>query len=353
MAPAVDAELPAAYNRLRVGIGLYDPSTGRVLDANDHLESLFGYDGDVLRRMTVDAYSANTYSLSRAEFSRRLSQAADGTPQQFKWRVKRADGTLIWVRFHLSRITLDESVYVVAEIHDVSDYYTANRRVCLLSRLLRHNLRNDVNVITAYTQQIESIADTEQVRRIAASARATAMGLSEMTESVKAIEHATTATDATGSARDVASTVREVAGRFETAYPSAEIDVVEANQMRFHVDTAFDHAMSHALENAIVHAETSEPRVEVTVDASPNTGRVEIRIADTNPPIPDIEIDALSEFAETTSTDHGSGVGLFVMKWCIESLGGELAFETRQPRGNVVYFYLPSREHGTPSQEDP
>lgn len=44
---------------------------------------------------------------------------------------------------------------------------------------------------------------------------------------------------------------------------------------------------------------------------------------------------------ENTSTAHGTGVGLFVMKWSVESLGGEIAFERADDRGNVVIFHLP------------
>jgi anti-sigma regulatory factor (Ser/Thr protein kinase) len=119
--------------------------------------------------------------------------------------------------------------------------------------------------------------------------------------------------------------------------------VAEREPLWIHVDEAFDHALAHALENAIVHNESTEPMVDIAVDTSPNTGRAEISIVDTGPPIPAIEMDAVSDIMDTTSTSHGSGVGLFVMKWCIESLGGELTFE-RHSNGNVVSFYLPPKE---------
>jgi len=66
-----------------------------------------------------------------------------------------------------------------------------------------------------------------------------------------------------------------------------------------------------------------------------------IRVADDGPPIPETEIDVLQEDVETSSTFHGTGVGLWVMQWCVESLGGELAFEENAPRGNVVSISLP------------
>lgn len=50
--------------------------------------------------------------------------------------------------------------------------------------------------------------------------------------------------------------------------------------------------------------------------------------ADTNPRIPAEEVAAPFSSGLTTSTPHGTG--LFVTKWRIESLGGEVAFEPRE-----------------------
>ncbi|TKX83031.1 ATP-binding protein, partial [Halorubrum sp. SS5] len=44
-------------------------------------------------------------------------------------------------------------------------------------------------------------------------------------------------------------------------------------------------------------------------------------------------------------TSHGSGIGLFVMKWCVESLGGEVLFESRNSGGNAVCLLLPPKQH--------
>ena len=110
------------------------------------------------------------------------------------------------------------------------------------------------------------------------------------------------------------------------------------------VDDAFEHALIHAIENAVVHSHQPEPSVVIVVDESPNTGRTEIRIEDEGPSIPGMEIQALDEYCETTTTSHGSGVGLFVMKWCVESLGGELKIERPSEGGNTVCFYLPPKE---------
>jgi signal transduction histidine kinase len=164
-----------------------------------------------------------------------------------------------------------------------------------------------------------------------------------MAASVEEIEQAVADTDTQRVRRHATSAVREGVDEIVTDYPTAGITIDEREKMGIHVDDAFTHAVTHAVENAIVHSTESEPVVEVSIGPSPNTGRVEIRIKDTNPPIPDDELTALFTPTDTTNTSHGSGVGLFVMKWCIESLGGEMKVERRHPQGNTIYFYLPPK----------
>ena len=334
-----DATLRAAYDDLHVGIALYDPETGAVLDANDGLESTFGFTADELRDLSVETYTANTHSFSASEFHEHLRASADGESQSFVWRVKRGDGELVWVRLHLSRRA---DGLVRAEVRDVTDSYHTRRREELFWRLLRHNLRNGANVLTGHGERIADAAESEAVRASAAIVRDTAGGLGRMAESVTEIEQAMRG-GTEGRVRRVADAIRGVADDLAADHPEATVELAERERMWTVVDESFTHAVAHALENGVVHAERSAPVVGVTVGPSPNTGRVEIRIEDDNPPIPDAELRALDDRAETTTTSHGSGVGLFVMKWCIESLGGELAIESDDRRGNTIRFYLPPK----------
>ncbi|MXR50847.1 PAS domain S-box protein [Halovenus sp. WSH3] len=329
--------LSAEYDALQTGIALYDPSEATVMDANERFESILGYSVDRLRTLSVDRYTANTGAFAEPDFEERLRAAAAGEPQQFKWRIKRADGTLIWVRVNLSQRTDGETV--LAEMRDITDYYTASRRETLFWRILRHNLRNETSVIAGHAGTIRSTTECAEIRRSAAVIESTAVELGDIASEVKQIQRATTRSESDRSTVEASAAVEAVVTDLSEAYPEAEITVERRRQMWIRVDEAFEHALGHAVENAVVHGDDS-PRVEISIGPSPNTGRVEIRIADRNPQIPEMEIEALGEFAEVTSTTHGTGVGLFVMKWCIESLGGEIEFERRDD-GNVVHIYLP------------
>lgn len=98
-----DPELDPAYDDLHIGVALYDPGTGAVLDANDRLESVFGFATDELRDLSVGTCTANTHAFAEGEFLDRLRASADGETRAFVWRIKRGDGELVWVRLHLSR----------------------------------------------------------------------------------------------------------------------------------------------------------------------------------------------------------------------------------------------------------
>ena len=341
MSVQLDDRLPARFEQLHVGIVLYDSETGAVLDANERIESMFGYDVATLREMTIDEYSANTQTEGGAQLREWMRAAAAGEPQQCRWRVKRADGELIWTEMRLSQYGPQHKGCVLAEVFDVTDHYTATRRVGLFSRVLRHNLRNDVTVIAGRAENIRGEADEQRVRTDAEAIRRKAGEVARLTESVKQIDRAMAETVADRTLENATGAVTEVVEQLRERYPDASVTVTERDEMWVHIDDAFDHALTHAVDNAIRH-DDGDPTVEVTVGASPNTGRVEIRIADTAPPIPDTELDAIDDLTQTTTTAHGSGTGLFVMKWCVESLGGELRFD-RHGDGNVVTIYLPPK----------
>lgn len=344
MSLQVPTQLPKQFEQLCIGIALFDPDTGTIIDANESLESMFGYPTKALRKMGVEAYSANTYALSRDDFVRHIQLAVNGQPQHFKWRIKRQDGTLIWIQIDLSRHVVNGELFALAEIRDITEYTDTSRRVSLLSRIMRHNLRNDLTVIAGRAHQIQSEVNTDRISQHTEKIEEKTNDIDRMTESVREIERTTTPAQNRRIHKNAFDVVTKTVDELSDKYPNAKFSVEEQTEMWFSIDTAFNQALRHAIENGIVHSNSPVPSVTVTVDESPNTGRVEVSISDSCPPIPEIELNALDESIENTDVAHGTGVGLFVMKWCIESLGGELTFD-RANSGNTVSLYLPPEEH--------
>jgi len=86
--------------------------------------------------------------------------------------------------------------------------------------------------------------------------------------------------------------------------------------------------------------------VEAHEGDAPKT--VEVHVCDDGPGIQSMEIDALEDRREITELAHGSGLGLWVMKWFVDTVDGELRIDTREPRGTEVTFVLPTAPPPSP-----
>lgn len=63
-------------------------------------------------------------------------------------------------------------------------------------------------------------------------------------------------------------------------------------------------------------------------------------VADDGPEINPAEYEVLAQGVETP-LEHGSGVGLWIVKWGIDEVGGSVSFAEREPRGTVVTISVP------------
>jgi signal transduction histidine kinase len=139
-----------------------------------------------------------------------------------------------------------------------------------------------------------------------------------------------------------------VAAEFADARPEARIDVVDDDEAWVSADRGLRYAVEHAVADAIEHNGRPDPEVTLRARSRAATAaaasRAVVEVADDGPTIPDVEVAAVATDEQVSETCHGTGVDMFVMKWCAESLGGSLAIRDNEPRGNVVGFTIPLLE---------
>lgn len=333
--------LPPVLEDLEVGINLHDPETHRILDANPSLEELYGYSAAELRTMGIGDYTAPSTRFSQEEAARRIRRAADGERQEFDWQIQRANDELRWIRIHLSPTTIDGESCVISEVRDVTESRARERRLRLLSRVIRHNLRNKTNVLMGYADRVKQAVEDETLEREIETILNITTEVGGLSDSVKQIEEIAEPTATQRSPTDLREVVRSLAADARTKYPAADIEVDAPEELWVIADTGVRYAIDHALRNAVEHNDEESPSVTVSVVDGETDGQGVVRVADDGPRIPESEIDVLRGDVQTSSTFHGTGVGLWVMQWCVESLGGELSFGENESRGNVVSIALP------------
>lgn len=203
----------------------------------------------------------------------------------------------------------------------------------VIARILRHNVRNKLTAIMGYTSLIESEAQEPTrgyARRVLKNCKQlekTSKHAREMRNIVdNRSEVSTVALEE--QVRSAASTVRQ---RFP--HGKLRIDVQEASTVRAHPE--LETALRHLVRNGFEHNDTDAPRVDVTVDRSGESARIEI--ADNGPGIDAYELEVLDEHGES-ALKHGSGAGLWIVDRVVHYSDAVLEFNTDGGTTAVITF---------------
>lgn len=215
-----------------------------------------------------------------------------------------------------------------------------SQRLSVLARILRHDLRNHLNVILGQADAVESDAMDPEIVRAMAAIRKSGRELGTISDTIgrfSAIlenprpEQTTRRVDLAGITRNAIETVQErhapPPGTFEVSTP--ESAVVEASPF-------LPQAVTELVENALVHNTAQTPWISVLVTPIETAGGgFELHITDNGPGIPTDEV-AIHDRATETQLNHSLGVGLWLVRWVVTASGGDLVFDTESQAGTSV-----------------
>ncbi len=114
-----------------------------------------------------------------------------------------------------------------------------------------------------------------------------------------------------------------------------------------------DRALANLVRNALRHAAQSGP---ILIGAAPNGTQVTISVSDSGPGVPKEEIprifDAFYRVDASRARDTGgAGLGLTIVKTCIDSCCGSVTARNRQPHGLEVLIHLPAAPRPVPKPQ--
>lgn len=211
-----------------------------------------------------------------------------------------------------------------------------------LVRVLRHNLRTELNLIDGYAHQIQ---ESETAETQAEYAR----GIRERVETMERVSAKAERTireiqrETYREPQGVCAAVERVCAKMEEQYVTA---VIRKDLPNFEVDVSvtIESVLDELVENAIEHndQDTPEVTIHVTIQEDEETPppTVLITVDDNGPGIPDDERLVIEKGRETPLL-HGSGLGLWFVHWVVTLAGGEITISQRSPRGTCVSLTLP------------
>ena len=301
----------------------YDDTEPIVLSVNPAFEETFGYDeatlvGEPLNEHIVPDRVEDDTPLDR--------EAAAGEWTSAEVVREAADGPRLFL-FRGIPFSHGDQQRGFGVYTDVTDKESQQRYHEVLNRLLRHNLRNDLNVILGLADQLTAALETGETETTAVGERLKqrAFDLVETTQRARELESVIDRSETATEPVVVGDLVAEACETYCEEYPHAEINCTTDRSVVGVAGPALREAVVELIENAVEHT-TAEPTVGVRVDRRPETDSVVITVADDGPGIPDDERAVVVGDRPITPLDHGSGLGLWLAKWIVEAYGGELAF---------------------------
>lgn len=328
-------------------------AAGRILEFNAAAERLFGHRReDAVGRRIADLLVPADLKAAHAAGLERYVETGEARilGQRVRVRAQRADGTTVPVELTVTEIKLGDQPMFTAFIRDITHEEEAETARERFLEILSHELRTPVTAIYGGAKVVAR-PDLAAARRneLIADIGDEADRLYRLIENLIVLARAERGSDRIALEPVHLERITErVLGTVAAHWPDAEFRLATngSTQAVEGDETHVEQLLSNLLTNAAKYARTGGG-IDVQVEHLPSESIV--RILDRGPGIrPDelgrlFEIDYRSPLTEGLA--QGSGIGLFVARWLVDSMGGRIWAALRAGGGCEFGFALRAVDH--------
>jgi PAS domain S-box-containing protein len=329
-----------AMDEAQVGVAIasHGESSCPVVYVNQGFEQLTGYTaaealGEDCRFFFGEAADPETVDLIEAAVS-------GGEPSSAVVVNRQKDGTPFWSQIRVSPIENRDgtvSHHLVFQA-DVTERERTGRLVQLLNRVLRHNLRNEMNVVIGRGELLRETDDRDIAEDIDAIVE-TAWSVIELSEHARQLE-AVARRDRKPRRLAPDELLETVAADARRQFPDATVEVDIRTERDICAGTELEEALAELVENGLKHDTSPAPAVCVGIDDDDEW--VELTVTDCGPGIAEMEQSVIAS-GEETPLQHGTGMGLWLVNWVVTRYGGSFQIRSAGPEteGSVATVRLP------------
>jgi PAS domain S-box-containing protein len=304
--------------------GLYMmDETGRFTVVNDAFVELTGYDREelvdsrpelILEEDTLREVNANIRAAMRSEDSAGSVLTT--------LMAKSGERKPVEIRFNLLPYS-EEYNGLTGVARDVRARRHREQKLDVLSRVLRHNVRNKLNLIFGHSQIIQQ-SDDDHLREAAEQIEAAADELMELSEKARTAQTEVGFNPAVERQTNVVELIQHLAVQYRRSYPESSITTDLPEEIIADIPKSYRIAVSELVENAIEHNPDVGPPVRIRLERKDDD--IVTVIEDECPPIPGTDREAINE-GEESPLVHTMGIGLWLANWVADTVGGELELD--------------------------
>jgi len=309
-----------AMDEAAVGITIADARSpdNEIVYLNDRFVEITGYDAEEIVGENCRLLQGPETDPDDAAALGAAIEAEEPVVREI--RNHRADGTPFWNRVTVTPVENDDGVvtHYVGFQQDVTERKRRERLLDGMDRVLRHNLRNDMNTIMGLAGVLADRAEAgSEEADFAETIRSTADGLHSVSETARTLK--TVSVDADQRRLSIAGVVEEALdGVRAPADATVTVDVEDA--VHATVVEQLSLGVRELVENALQHA---GPGATVSVRIRASDAGPQVVVADDGPGLADGDARLLTA-GEETPLKHGSGLGLWLVRWVVTASDGHI-----------------------------
>lgn len=214
----------------------------------------------------------------------------------------------------------------------------------LLNQVMRHDIRNDLQLVGAYASLLEDHVDEDGEAYLEVIRESTESAVA-LTTTVRDLAEVMLREDAQQSGialdRVLSQQVEEVRSAYAEAVFTVEGAFPEATVV---ADDMLGSVFRNLLRNAVQHNDKTPPKVDVSAAVDEEADVAEVRIADNGPGVPAEHRDEIFGKGEKGLDSPGAGIGLYLVRSLVETYGGDVWVQGNEPEGAVFAVRLPVAE---------
>ncbi|AXR76269.1 signal transduction histidine kinase (plasmid) [Natrarchaeobaculum sulfurireducens] len=218
-------------------------------------------------------------------------------------------------------------------------------QLLLLNRITRHDIRNEMNVITGWAGQLDNHVD-EAGKEICERILDSSHNVVELTRAVREfVEVLEMDNDPKLKPITLETALADEIEKRRSLFEDAEFVVDgEIPPIEVQANELLPSVFRNLLNNAVQHNDSKTPRVTVTVTEQDTS--VEVVIADNGPGIPADRRDAVLGRTEEKLDNPSAGVGLYLVDTLVDQYGGTIRITGSDNGGAAVTVTLETVSQG-------
>ena len=210
-----------------------------------------------------------------------------------------------------------------------------------LNQVLRHDIRNDLQLITAYGDILDDECETENKQQYINTINKSADHAVELTQTARELSEVMLSDSVEEQRVNLQTILTDEVTEVQASYPSATLEFgTEIPSVTLAANDMISSVFRNLLKNAVQHNDKEVG--EVIVSATDHEDTVTVTIADNGPGVPDGQKETVFGKGERGLDSSGTGIGLHLVNTLISIHNGDVWIEDNEPEGAIFSVELPT-----------